>query len=669
MCGIAGFWSEDAALRAEAGRSLAVRMADAIRHRGPDSAGSWSDEDTGIALAQRRLAIVDLSEAGAQPMRSASGRYVIVYNGELYNHPELRRELTEAGAAPAWRGHSDTETLLAAIDAWGFPRALERAIGMFAFALWDAAERSLVLARDRMGEKPLYYGWVGRSLVFASELKALRAFPGFNPPIDRRAVASYLRYSYVPGPHTIYGGVSKLPPASWLRLTAPSPVTRPEPRPYWSLTDVIAGGASSRAMPVASDAADELERVLGRVVASQMLSDVPLGAFLSGGIDSSLVTALMQKHSAQPVRTFSIGFAEARFNEADHARAVARHLGTDHTEFTVTEAEALAVVPELPRIFDEPFADPSQIPTILLSRLTRQRVTVAMSGDGGDEVFGGYNRYLYAPDLWRRLGALPAPARSAVAAAAGGIQRLSNSAGGSTLNALVRRLGLPVTTADRLSKFGSAIGNSRDFEGFYREIVSTWTTPGEALLVHEEAPSLLDDPRRRPLLDDQAELMMALDALTYLPDDILVKVDRSAMSASLETRAPFLDARIVEHAWRLPRSAKIQGRTGKHILRQVLDRHVPRALVERPKQGFAIPLDAWLRGGLRDWAESLLERRRLDALGLRPEALRRHWQGHIKGRDNAGARLWSVLMLLAWQEEAGRAGTRQLVERIEVAAQ
>jgi asparagine synthase (glutamine-hydrolysing) len=650
MCGIAGFWTLDAGLHGEAGEAALRRMADAIAHRGPDADGYWSDAETGVGLAHRRLSILDLSPAGAQPMPSASGRHEIVFNGEIYNHLELRAALERDGAAPAWRGHSDTETLLAAIECWGVAETLPRLFGMFAFALWDRGERALWLARDRLGEKPLYYGWSGRTLLFGSELKALKGFPGFAPLLDRDAVAAYLRFGYVPCPHTIYQGVRKLPPAAYLRLATPAPGAAPPPQAYWSLKTIAESGTENRLAGGFEEAVQALEAVLGEVVSSQMLSDVPLGAFLSGGVDSSLITALMQEHSSRPVRTFSIGFEEARFNESAQAREVAKHLRTDHTAFMVTEADALALAAELPRIYDEPFADSSQLPTILLSRLTRQSVTVAMSGDGGDEMFGGYNRYLFGPKLWRRLGRLPAPARRGIALAASLAQRFGSGAGSGALSSLAARFGLPATTIDRLSKFGAALGRAQNIDGFYREIVSAWPAPGDILLHPREAPSLLDqdDP---PALADAAERMMALDALTYLPDDILVKVDRAAMSASLETRAPFLDARVVELAWRLPMSAKISEGVGKRILREMLYRRVPRELIERPKQGFAVPLDAWLRGALRDWAETLLSRGRLTASGLfEADAVRAVWDDHLAGRDNAGARLWAVLMLQSWLE-------------------
>lgn len=653
MCGIAGFWSAETGADATSALAKLRRMNDVLYHRGPDGEGYWQEPERGIGLAQRRLAIQDLSPAGAQPMASESARYIIVYNGEIYNHLELREKLAGMGAAAHWRGHSDTETLLAAIEHWGVEQALGQLQGMFAFALWDNRERSLILARDRMGEKPLYYGWSNGDFLFGSELKALRAYPNVNPEIDREAVSAYLRFSYVPAPHTIYRDMRKLPPGSFLRLTAHEPDARPEPRPYWSLKTVVEAGAGSRLDLTFAEASTSLEALLGDVVQSQMISDVPLGAFLSGGIDSSLITALMQARAGGQVHSFSIGFDDAQFNEAEHARAVAKHLGTEHTEFLVTEADALDLIAQLPQIFDEPFADSSQLPTILLSRLTRKSVTVALSGDGGDEVFGGYNRHLFGPAIWNRAGRLPDSARKGVGLAAAAAQRLGTSSGKGALAALTAKLGLPVTTVDRLSKFGGAIGRARDFNGFYRELVSTFPEPGEIARAAGEAPSVLDNANALPALSDPAERMMALDALSYLPDDILVKVDRSAMSASLETRAPFLDARIVEHAARLPMPMKIKDRQGKRIIRDILYRHVPRDLIERPKQGFAVPMDAWLRGRLRDWGESLLTPEKLEATGLlRPDKVAQLWRDHQSGRDNAGARLWTILMLQAWYEAA-----------------
>jgi asparagine synthase (glutamine-hydrolysing) len=642
MCGIAGLWWAGGQ-RQETAEAVAAAMAARLHHRGPDARGVWADGAAGIALGHARLSILDLSPAGAQPMASASGRHVIVFNGEIYNHLELRRELEAAGAAPAWRGHSDTETLLAAFEHWGVEPALERANGMFALGLWDRRARSLTLARDRMGEKPLYWGRAGGALVFASELKALRAVPGFEAEIEPASLAAYLRLSYVPEPHAIYRGVQKVEPGATLRLTGAG--DGEAARHYWSLAETIAEARPLDGTPTAL--ADRVEACLAEVVASQMLSDVPLGCFLSGGIDSSLTAALMTKAARGPVRTYAIGFEDARFNEAPHARRVAAHLGTEHTEFTVTEAEALGLVDDLPQIYDEPFADPSQIPTVLLSRLTRQHVTVALSGDGGDEVFGGYNRYVLGPRLlgWGRR--LPGPMRRVAGRSVAALQRMGTSER-SWLRPAARSLGLPVTTVDKLSRFGRAFADAGDVEALYRGLVSTNDAAASLMAAPAaEAASWSLGPVGRPLAP--AEWMMAADTLTYLPGDILVKVDRAAMSASLETRAPFLDRRVVELAWRLLLPARVDGGTGKRILRDILHRHVPREIMERPKQGFAVPLDRWLRGPLKSWAGDLLAPVALRTAGLLDaDAVGRLWAAHQSGRDNAGQALWSVLMLQGW---------------------
>ena len=645
MCGIAGFWRQ----RAQGGddaRRIARSMADAIRHRGPDAGGEWIDDQAGIALAHRRLSILDLSAAGAQPMEDLTGRFVIVFNGEIYNHLDLRRQLEEERAASAWRGHSDTETMLAAVAFWGVEGTLERASGMFALALWDRSTRHLTLARDRLGEKPLYYGWSKGALIFGSELKALLAYPGFDNAVDPEAAAAFLRFSYVPEPTAIFRGVRKLQPGHLLCFKSAS--DRQEPQPYWSLETVTRKGARGRLDDDYSNLCDRVEARLKEVVSSQMVSDVPLGCFLSGGINSSLVAALMQSVSGRQIRTFSIGFEDARFNEADHARRVAEHLGTEHTEFIVTEADALSVVPDLPSIYDEPFADPSQIPTVLLSRFTRQHVTVALSGDGGDEVFGGYNRYTFAPDLWRFGAMVPGFGRRAVGHAIAALQPFGVKEQ-SLLRSSVHSFGLPATTIDKLSKFGWAIARAKNFEGLYSEIVSTFPDPASIMLTPApERGGMRLEPAENEWLQRE-EWMMATDSVTYLPGDILVKVDRAAMSAGLETRTPYLDARVVELAWRLPLSAKIQGRTGKRILRDILDRYIPRKLLERPKQGFAIPLDRWLRGDLRDWAERLLSREQIVATAMfNPKKIEELWADHQSSRDNVGWRLWAILMMQSW---------------------
>ena len=641
MCGLTGFL-QPAGFDPAAATAQATTMAAHIAHRGPDDAGVWVDAAAGIALAHRRLSILDLSPAGHQPMASASGRWVLAYNGEVYNHLELRRELEASGTAPAWRGHSDTETLLAAIEAWGVEATLKRSVGMFALALWDRQRRELWLARDRLGEKPLYYGWQGDTFLFGSELHALRAHPAFVGGIDRGALALLLRHNYVPAPQSIHPGISKLPPGSWLRI---GPDRRDaEPVAYWSLAEVAERGMASPFAGSDEDAVERLAELMGASVRGQQVADVPLGALLSGGIDSTLVTALMQAQATQPVRTFTIGFEEGAYDEAVHARAVAAHLGTQHTELRLTGADALSLVPRLPAMYDEPFADSSQLPTHLVMQLARQHVTVALSGDAGDEMFGGYNRYFLGPKLWRKVGWMSAPLRNALFRVAPALPHV-----------LKARLGA-AQADDKLHKLARLFGSHRisSIDDLYCGLVSEWPDAGCMVVDGHLPPNLLDDRSRWPCLADPVARMMALDGLTYLPDDILVKVDRAAMAVSLETRAPFLDRDVVEFAWSLPMSMKLRDGRGKWILRQLLDRHVPRELVERPKMGFGIPLDDWLRGPLHDWAEALLDESRLRREGyLRPEPIRQAWKRHLAGQASFGYRLWSVLMFQAWLEAQG----------------
>jgi asparagine synthase (glutamine-hydrolysing) len=624
-------------------------MADRIRHRGPDDQGVWIDGDAGLALAHRRLSILDLSAAGHQPMHSASGRWVLAYNGEIYNHMELRRRLKAEGAAPSWRGHSDTETLLAAIEAWGVDETLRRSVGMFALALWDRSQRALWLARDRMGEKPLYYGWQGDTFLFGSELKALRAHPAFNAPVDRGALALLLRHGYVPAPYSIHVGIHKLPPGTWLKLGEGEREVRPVT--YWSLGEVAEHGMAHPFVGSESDALDAFEQRLGKAVSGQMVADVPLGALLSGGIDSSLIAAMMQAASPRPIRTFTIGFEERAYDEAAHARAVAAHLGTDHTEMHLSATDALDLIPRLPAMYDEPFADSSQLPTHLVMGLARRHVTVALSGDAGDELFGGYNRYSLGPGLWRRIGWVPTPARRALGRALAALPASATTRLGRVLGR-----GAAVAQADdKLRKLGRVLAGStiRDMDDLYLALVSEWPDAARAVINGSYPPNLLQQPMTWPRLADPVARMMALDGLTYLPDDILVKVDRASMAASLETRAPFLDRDLVEFAWSLPMSTKLRDGKGKWILRKLLDRHVPRALIERPKMGFGIPLDQWLRGPLRDWAENLLSMDRLRDEGyFDPAIVRSFWHRHLRG-NSFGPRLWSILMFQAWLENAG----------------
>lgn len=647
MCGFAGF------LRAsspglEQDRGIAEAMANTLRHRGPDDGGSWVDADAGIALAHRRLAVVDLTPAGHQPMSSGSGRHVIIFNGEIYNHLDLRAELGPL----SWRGHSDTETLLAAIDAWGVERTLEKTVGMFAFALWDRASRALVLARDRLGEKPLYYGRVRDALVFASELKAIRAYHGFDRPVDRDALALYLRHNYIPAPWSVYQGIRKLRPGTWMcfRNRGGHLDDTPETHVYWSAQTVAEAGLRDPFRGDETEAEAELARRLDRAISGQVIADVPLGAFLSGGIDSSAVVALMQARSSQPARTFTIGFHETGYNEAEHAAAVANHLGTSHTELYVTPEQARAVIPELANIYDEPFADSSQIPTVLVSRLARRDVTVTLSGDGGDELFGGYNRYFWGMRLWRRLDLMPASMRKFCA----GVIDTVPPAFWERTHALARPA-LPgrlrhVGVADKLRKLSGMLAANAP-ENLYTGFVSHWDQPEKLIMGAREPVTPVTDPAAWLNCPDFEQRMMYLDTVSYLPDDILVKIDRAAMSASLETRVPMLDHRVVEFAWSLPLSFKIRNGEGKWLLRQMLYRHVPRTLLDRPKMGFGVPIDSWLRGPLRDWAESLLDQTRLQQEGyFDPAPIRQKWAEHLAGRRNWSYHLWDVLMFQAWLE-------------------
>ncbi|CAA9362197.1 MAG: Asparagine synthetase [glutamine-hydrolyzing] [uncultured Gemmatimonadetes bacterium] len=645
MCGFAGFLDASKECTRDQLASDALAMAGCLRHRGPDDEGVWVDPAAGIALGHRRLSIVDLSASGHQPMESAGGRYVVAYNGEVYNFPALRRELE--GTGHRFRGHSDTEILLAAVEEWGVAPAVRRLVGMFAFALWDRRERALFLCRDRLGEKPLYYGWMGGSFLFGSELKALRAHPAWRGEVDRDALALYMRHAYIPAPYSIHREVRKLQPGTILELRGASPGTLPAPVPYWTMEEVVARGAADPFRGSEEEAAAELERLLRDAVAQQMVADVPLGAFLSGGVDSSAIVALMQAQSARPVRTFTLGFHEPGFNEAEHARAVAEHLGTEHTELYVTADEARGVIPLLPGLYDEPFADSSQIPTFLVARLARSSVTVSLSGDGGDELFGGYNRYFQGRRIWNSTRWMPGPLR---ASAAGLVSAVSPG----SWDRIGSRLRQP-QLADRARKLAGVLGAATP-EAVYSHLVSSWTDPVSIVRGAQEPPTPVTDSARRPEMDDFTERMMYLDTVTYLAEDILTKVDRAAMGVALETRVPFLHHPVVEFAWRLPLEMKVRGGQGKRVLRRVLYRHVPRALIERPKVGFAVPVDRWLRGPLREWAEELLDERRLNEEGfLRPAPIRSLWRQHLRGERNAQQALWCVLMFQAWLE-ASRAG-------------
>lgn len=632
-------------------------MALTLAHRGPDDEGAWADENAGIALAHRRLSILDLSPQGRQPMHSACGRHVLCFNGEIYNFAALREELEKSGKAPSWRGHSDTEVMLAAFSAWGVEAALKKFTGMFALALWDRKERVLTLARDRLGEKPLYCGWQNNIFLFASELKALRAHPAFMAEIDREALTLFLRHNYIPAPYSIYRGIGKLMPGHYLRLRENEREARP--KAYWSLKTAVDSGNQDPFTGSDEEAVDALEHLLGRAIRNQQVADVPLGAFLSGGIDSSTVVALMQANSVRPVKTFTIGFHEAAYNEAEHAKAVARRLGTEHTELYVSPQDALNVIPALPHIYDEPFSDSSQIPTFLLSRLARSEVTVSLSGDGGDELFGGYNRHFLGAAVWRRLAWMP---RNLRAALAGVLTRFPPRNWDILFHAIERFLPRRLRFAhpgDNLHKAAEILALKTP-EELYLRLVSHWKAPARLVKGGEEPQSVLTDPAQATLPDFRAR-MMYLDTLAYLPGDVLVKVDRAAMAVSLETRIPLLDHALVEFAWRLPLRMKIRAGQGKWLLRQVLYRHVPRELMERPKMGFGIPLDAWLRGPLRDWGEALLNPERLTREGFfHPAPIAQKWREHQAGARNWSYYLWDALMFQSWLEAREKGAARDI---------
>ena len=650
MCGISGIIGPSS--RSE---QVLAAMANAIAHRGPDDMGTWRDTDSPVGFGHRRLAIVDLSPAGHQPMHSADGRLTIAYNGEIYNHLELRHEL-DSVAPRAWRGQSDTESLVEAIATWGLEATLQRAVGMFGLAVWDRAARTLSLVRDRFGEKPLYYGWAGQDFVFASELKAIRSLPGFTNPINRDAVQLLASRAYIPAPFSIYRGLFKLEPATILTVT-PDSVRAPRNRPprhgekndgislktYWSYRQTVLNGLANP-MRTSSEALDALETALARSIAGQAVADVPVGAFLSGGIDSSTIVALYQKAYPGQVKTFTIGFEETNYNEAAHARAVAAHLGTEHHEHYVGVAEAQAIIPLLPAMYDEPFADSSQIPTYLISRLARQHVTVALSGDGGDELFGGYNRYIFAARLWRSVKYLPRPIRSAI----GGTFEAVPPA---VWNELVSFTGgRPPHFGHRLRKLLRIMRDVRGIDDVMGDLIDEWS--GDVSPVLGARSLLLTAGMNMDLPSAPDEIkMMYCDALSYLPDDILCKVDRAAMAIGLETRVPFLDHRLAEVAARIPLSMKIQGATGKAILRKLLYRHAPPAMFERPKAGFAVPVGEWIKGPMRDWAENLLDPRRLNEQGMFDAAqVTERWRAHRSGERDSTQALWAILMYQAWSE-------------------
>lgn len=663
MCGLSGFLLVKPLLQAQSLKTNVEFMTRQLKHRGPDDLGHWFDSSAGIALGHARLAIIDLSSAGHQPMVSNSGRYMLVFNGEIYNHLEIRKQLEEQGHSFPWKGHSDTETLLAGLEAWGLEATLRSTVGMFSIALWDKQKRELSLMRDRFGEKPLYYGWVGqaseRAFVFGSELKALRAYPGFKFEVCPEALGEYLSFMYVPAPRTIHPEIFKLPPGCLLTVNGAPPANSPGQaigegschgnlsiKSWWSFKDLVRTSSQSQ-IECEHQALQMLEDALSKAVRSQSLADVPLGAFLSGGVDSSTIVAMMQAQSDRPVKTFTIGFDEVGFDESPHASAVAKHLGTEHYEMRVSAQMAREVIPNLSWIYDEPFADSSQIPTQLVCQAARQHVIVALSGDAGDELFGGYNRYVWGPRIWSKFKNLPFHVRQSLLSC---VSVLPSS----VFRGLGNAFGV-TRPEEKAEKLWFALNQAKSLEDVYWNLVRANHTPemlaaelGKANFTQKLKDTLLQNS---PIeLQNSAELkMMYMDTMTYLPDDILCKVDRAAMSTSLETRVPFLNHHLVELAWRLPSELKIRGGEGKWALRQVLYKYVPRDLIERPKSGFSVPIGQWLRGPLKEWAEELLNEGRLRGEGyFRPESVRSLWQQHLSGSRDNTHKLWTVLMFQAW---------------------
>jgi asparagine synthase (glutamine-hydrolysing) len=642
MCGVAGIWDRRHKSAPAEIAGVAEAMSETLRHRGPDDGAVFADARAWFALGHRRLSIVELSLAGAQPMISSCGRFVISYNGEVYNAAELRLELEAAGRR--FRGHCDTEVIVEGAATWGVESTIRRLIGMFAMALWDRSERVLYLIRDRLGIKPLYWANFEDRLLFGSELKALRADTSWTPALDPDSLSAYLRFAYVPGPNTIYRGVHKLLPGTILTARERG---APEIASFWSLANVARSGQSARLDVSEEEVTTQLDALLRDAVARRMVADVPLGAFLSGGIDSSTVVALMQAQSPRPVRSFSIGFREPGFDEAPHAAHVARHLGTDHTELYISADHALSVIPDLATIYDEPFADSSQIPTFLVSEMTRRHVTVALSGDGGDELFGGYTRYFHGRTLWRLVKSLPQPARILAAA---GVRAISPSVW-NTFGAAIPESMRPAQFGAKMHKLAGVLASDPHTHILYRQIVSQWADPENAVIGGAERDSPLDDHRVKELVPDFTERMQYFDTMTYLPDDILTKVDRASMAVSLEARVPLLDHRVVAFSWMLPSAMKAADGVGKRVLRRVLNRYVPPALIERPKMGFAMPIQDWLRGPLRTWADPLLNERRLAAEGIfHPEPIVKRWREHLTGSHDWHHSLWTVLMFQAWKD-------------------
>lgn len=648
MCGITGFFEIVRRMNSNDAHSIISNMTDRLIHRGPNDKGIWVDTETGLALGHRRLSILDLSREGHQPKFSACGRYIVVYNGEIYNFLELRTELESLGHS--FYGNSDTEVLLASFTEWGVEASLKKFNGMFSFGLWDLKERILYLARDRFGKKPLYYGQSQNSFMFASELKALHCHPDFVAKIDMQALSLYLRYAYIPTPYCIYSGFSKLVPGTYItvNLSKKNEINISPPISYWNPIERAIQCKNNSFGGTEQEAMETMEELLMDSVRIRMISDVPLGVFLSGGVDSSLVTALMQAQSQDPIKTFSIGFHEQAYNEAQDAKRVANHLGTDHTELYVTDKEAMTVIERLPELYDEPFADSSQIPTFLVSQMSQKHVTVVLSGDGGDEIFGGYNRHIWIPKITHILEKIPFTARRLIAKGLNSTSPLRWKRLLDKLNILLPDFLKHRNQGEKIQKISQALSLKNE-ELLYLEMVTHWH-PNEIFLnIMEEPYTLPADPSAWPALNNLSQTIMLLDAITYLTDDILVKVDRASMSNSLEVRCPILDSRVIEYSWRLPLSFKINNGRSKWLLRNILYKYVPSEIIERPKMGFGIPVDEWLRGPLREWAEELLSENKLKQSGLfSPHPIRKKWNEHIGNQRNHQHLLWAILMFQMW---------------------
>jgi asparagine synthase (glutamine-hydrolysing) len=646
MCGINGFYSKSSSTF----NNVILKMNLAISHRGPDSNGVWTDKNSGIVLGHQRLSIIDLSKAGSQPMQSNSGRFILTYNGEIYNHLEIRQELEEHNSYIKWRGNSDTETLLEAIDCWGVEITLKKTVGMFAFGVWDKKSRGLTLAKDRMGEKPLYFGWQGEGInkvfLFGSELKALKVHPEFNGEINRDSIALQLRHNFIPAPYSIYKNIYKLLPGHYLQLNENDLKNGllQSQKPYWSATKCAIDGNNNQLKLSVSNIQKDLETHLKSSVKQQMISDVPLGAFLSGGIDSSTVVALMQSQSNYPIKTFTIGFNESDYSEAKYAKKIATHIGTNHTELYISPKTAMEVIPKLPTIYDEPFSDSSQIPTFLVSQLAKQQVKVALSGDGGDELFCGYNRYIMSKKFWNTFRLMPLGFRKFIVYLIQSIPPKNLS----KISKFLPVLNQYSNFGDKMHK-GANVLKAKSFYNLYYMLCSHWQDPTDVVINSIEPGTLLTEFKPELTGLNSQQQMMALDLITYLPDDILVKVDRAAMASSLETRVPFLNHRLIEYVNKIPQSLKLRDGQGKWILKQILNQYVPKNLTERPKMGFGVPIDAWLRGPLRDWAESLLDEKKLQQEGFfNPKLIRDKWTEHLSGNRNWQSELWDVLMFQAW---------------------